>query len=214
MAGRRARAVGPCNDFREEHRGTDENPRAAEGRDVATGPLCPRLHRSGSAAATLRAECRSDRACTALRTRVGPTQRRSAAQAPPAPRGKRRSEANAESSRHASRRRRKIVRRPALGRVNFQGRSSPELARRDQEARCRARSKAGDLRLARSGRGRRCGGSSKAPPWLPLSTAAEGRHQREVRTSDDVDGDSGASSPSRRADAGRNGSALRRPRRG
>ena len=201
MTGRRARAVGSCNDFREEHRGTNENPGAAGGRDVATGPLCSRLHRSGSVAATLRAECRSDRACTALRTRFGATQRRRAAHAPSATRAKRRSEANSGNSRHASWRR-KIVRRPALGRVDSRSGRSPELARRKQEARRRARSQAGDVRLAWSGRGRRCGGSGKAPPWLPFPTAAGARRQRHVRTSDDVDGDSGAGSPSRRADAG------------
>jgi hypothetical protein len=169
MTGRRARAVRSCNEFREEHRGTDQNPGTAGGRDVATGTLCSRLHRSGSVAATLRAECRADRACTALWTRFGATQWRRAAQAPPASRAKRRSEANAGNSGRVARRRRKIVRRPAFGRVDSRGGRSPELARRDQEARRGARSQAGGVRLAWSGRSRRCGGSGKAPPWLPSS---------------------------------------------
>jgi hypothetical protein len=189
MTRRRARAVGSCNEFREEHRGTNENPGAAGGRDFATGPLCSRLHRSGPAAATLRAEFRSDQACMALRTRFGPTQRGVAAEAPPAARARWRSEANAGDSRHASRRQRKIIRRLARGRVDFRGGRSPELARRDQEARHRARSQAGDLRLAWSGRGRRCGGSGKAPPSLPVAPAG-GRPGSHVRIGDDGDGDS------------------------
>ena len=194
MAGRRARGGGSCNDFGEEHRGTNQNPGTAGGRDVATGTLCSRLHRSGPVAATLRAECRAERACTALRTRFGATRCRRAAQAPPATRAKRRSEANGGNSGRAARRRRKIVRRPALGRVDSRGGRSRELARRDQEARRKARSQAGGVRLAWSGRGRRCGGSRKAPPWLPFFPARwqdEGR----VRSSGDVDGGYDASSP-------------------
>ena len=181
MTGRRARGGGSCNDFREEHRGTNENPGTAGSRDVATGTLCSRLHRSGSVAAT-------------LRTRFGATQWRRAAQAPPATRAKRRSEANAGNSRDASRRRRKIVRRPALGRVDSRSGRAPELARRDQEARRTARSQAGDVRLAWSGRGRRCDGSGKAPPWLPFFPA-RGRADGRVRSSGDLDGgyDAGSS---------------------
>ncbi len=172
MTGGRARAGGSCNEFREEHRGTNENPGAAGGRDFATGPLCSRRHRSGFAAATLRAEFGS---CVA--------------QAPPATRAKRRSEANAGDSRHASRRQRKIIRGPARGRVGFRGGRSPQLARREEEARHRARSQAGDVRLAWGGRGRRCCGSGKAPPWLALAPAG-GRFGRHVRVGDGVDGDS------------------------
>jgi hypothetical protein len=212
MTGRRAGAVGPCDKFREGHRGTNENPGTARGRDVATGPLCSRLHRSGSVAATLRAECRSDRACTALRTRFGATQRWRAAQAPPATRARRGSEADAGNSRHASRRRRKIVRRPALEQVDSRSGRSPELARWDQEARRRARSQAGDVRLAWSGRGRRCGGSGKAPPWLPFFPA-RGRDEGPVRSSGNVDGGYDAGSPRRRTTAGRNGSRSRYPTR-
>ena len=194
MTGRRARGGGSCNEFREEHRGTNENPGTAGGRDVATGPFWSRLHRSDSVAATLRAECWSGRACTALRTGFGSTQRGRAAQAPPATRAKRRSEANAGNSRHASRRRRKIVRRPALGRVDSRSGRAPELARRDQEARRRARSQAGDVRLAWSGRGRRCRDSGNAPPWLPFFPA-RGRDEGRVRSSGDVDGGYDAGSP-------------------
>jgi hypothetical protein len=198
MTGRRARSVGSCDKFREGHRGTNENPGTARGRDVATGPLCSRLHR--------------DRAWTALRTRFGATQRRRAAQAPPATRARRGSEANAGNSRHASRRRRKIVRRPALGQVDSRSGRSPELARWDQEARRRARSQAGDVRLAWSGRGRRCGGSGKAPPWLPCFPA-RGRDEGRVRSSGNVDGGYDAGSPRRRTTAGRNGSRARYPAR-
>jgi hypothetical protein len=173
--------------FREEHRGTDDTG-AAGSRDVARGPLWSRLHRSDSVAATLRAECWSDRAGAALRTGFGPTQQGGAAQAPPATRAERRSEANAGNSRHASRRRRKSVRRPALGRVDSRSGRAPELARRrDQEARRRTRPQAGDVRLAWSGRGRRCGGSGKAPPWLPFFRARR-RDEGRVRSSGDVAG--------------------------
>ena len=176
MTGHRARAIGSCKPFREEHRGTNDT-EAAGGRDVATGPFRSRLHWSTSGAATLRAECWSERA----------------AQAPPATRAKRRSEADAGNSGRVARRR-KIVHRPAFGRVDSRGGRSSELARRDQEARRGARSQAGSVRLAGSGRGRRCGGSGKAPPWLPFFRGS-GREEGRVRSSGDVDGgDSAVSS--------------------
>jgi hypothetical protein len=185
MTGRRARAVGSCDKFREGHRGTNENPGTARGRDVATGPLC---------------------------SRFGATQRRRAAQASPATRARRGSEADAGNPRHASRRRWKIVRRPALGQVDSGSGRSPELARWNQEARRRARSQAGDVRLAWSGRGWRCGGSGKAPPWIPFFPA-RWRDEGRVRSSGNVDGGYDAASPRRRTTAGRNGSRARYPAR-
>jgi len=50
MTLRRARAIRSANEFTEEHGGTNENKGPAGDRDATTGPLCSRLHRSGSGA--------------------------------------------------------------------------------------------------------------------------------------------------------------------
>ena len=210
MTHRRARAPGCVNGFTEEHGGTNQNKGAAGGWGVAPGSFWSWLHRSGDSA--LRAECRSDRAGKPLWTWYAASRWKGAHQAPPPARAERRSEANAGNSRHASRRR-KVIRqaRQALGRKVIDSRvgRSPELARREEGARGRARSQSGDVRPARGGRGRRCGGSGKTSPQLPLGTVAGGREHRRVRSSGDVDRDFAVGSPARHTSAERNGSRPR-----